>query len=79
MKDIVLKNELSTFEKNKRNLIRNHLGEYVLIKDDEILGTYQSFNEAANKGIMKFGTNPFLVKKIEKEESKLVISLISRK
>lgn len=41
-----------------------HLGEFVLIKDDDVLGFYPGLNEAFREGTSRFGLQPFLVKQI---------------
>lgn len=64
----VLSKELETFEKKKAELLQEHCGKYVLIKDTKIVGTYESEKDAINTGINYFGNSPFLVKKIEQVE-----------
>jgi hypothetical protein len=64
----VLKVELETFQKLKKDLIRDHNGKYALIKGDELIGVFESQKDAINTGISKFGSSPFLVKKIEEIE-----------
>ncbi|MDI6720829.1 MAG: hypothetical protein QMD85_00460, partial [Candidatus Aenigmarchaeota archaeon] len=70
---------LKTFEMNKRKLLRESRGKYVLIKNSDIIGTFEEFSEAANRGIAEFGNASFLVKKVEEKEQKMSISLLSLK
>ncbi len=63
-----LSEETEVYEKNKSNLLRDHSGKFVLIKDKEIIEVYESQNDAIKVGIDKFGNSPFLVKKIEEIE-----------
>jgi hypothetical protein len=76
MKSTVLKDELLTFKKNKNNLLREHSGKYVLISKTKIIGTFDSFNDAANEGFRAVGIRPFLVKELVEEEEKAVISSV---
>lgn len=62
--------ETETYQKNKEDLLRDNTGKFVLIKGDEIIGIYETRNDAIKIGIDKFGNSPFLVKKIsEVDES----------
>lgn len=65
-----LKKELETYAKHKAELLVENSGKYVLIKEEEIVGVYESQNDAINSGFEKFGNVPFLVKKIEQIEQK---------
>jgi hypothetical protein len=54
-------------------------GKFVLIKDDAIVGTFETFNDAVNRGYEEFGNVPFLVKEIVEIETpiELVSNLIA--
>jgi hypothetical protein len=56
--------ELATFEATKDRLLTEAGGHYVLIRGDEIVGTYESYNDAVDEGYRHFGNVPFLVKQI---------------
>ena len=60
----MLKKELSTYDANKKDLISKALGKYVLIKDDKIIGIYETSNDAIAEAYKMFGNVPFLVKEI---------------
>jgi len=60
----VLSEEMETYEKHKNELLREHRGEYVLVKGSEVVNTFESQKDAIKIGIEKFGNAPFLVKKI---------------
>ncbi len=49
-------------------------GKYVVIKGDHILGIFDEFETALDSGYDRCGLEPFLVKKIEKNESVLYFS-----
>ena len=57
--------ELEIFKKLKSELIQqNPSGGFVVIKDDEVLGVWQSRLDALKAGIEKYGDVPFLVRNI---------------
>jgi len=66
----ILKKEVDTFNKNKKELIKTKENKFVLIKETKIIGTYNSQKSAVVTGIKKFGNTPFLVKKISEKEEK---------
>ncbi len=49
-------------------------GKYVVIKNNEAAGIFDSFDDALDEGYKRFGLVPFLVKKLEKNESILYFS-----
>lgn len=59
-----LKQELETFKKSRNKLLAEAKGQYALIKEDKIIGTFSSFDDALAEGYKKFGNKPFLVKEI---------------
>ena len=38
----MLDREFQTFQKHKPNLVKNHAGKFVLIKEDEIIGIFEN-------------------------------------
>ena len=68
MSENILKKELELFDKKKDELVKENLGKYVLIKENRIIGLYDTEKDAIKVGIDKFGNVPFLVKKVEKIE-----------
>ncbi|MEK6846427.1 MAG: hypothetical protein AABY26_06725 [Nanoarchaeota archaeon] len=61
----LLRLELETYESKRAELIKESLGKFILIRGKEIIGTYDSQQDALKAGVEKFGNTPFLVKKIE--------------
>ena len=60
----VIRVDLEFFEKEKASLLASHAGKVVLIKDQKIVGIFDDFLQAYNKGIETFGVSPFLVRPI---------------
>lgn len=65
---IQLKQEIKTYNKLKKQLLAEAKGQFVLIKDDKLLGTYQNYNDALSEGYKRFGNKPFLIKQITEVE-----------
>ena len=64
----LLEKEILTYEQNKDELIGKSKGKYVLIKDDQVVGVFESQADAIREGYDRFGNVPFLVKQIVKFE-----------
>jgi len=63
-----LKQELETFESHKAELVGKAKGKYVLIKNTEIVDTFDTPIDAIKQGYKNFGNVPFLVKQIVEVE-----------
>ena len=70
MEKNVLGDELKTYEYHKANLLKSDRGKFVLIKENKIVGVYDTYDDAVKVGIDKFGNRPFLVKQILDVEPK---------
>lgn len=74
MNDSVLQKEIATYNRELPVLV-GKAGKFVLIKGDNIEGTFDSYEDALSIGYDKFGLEPFLVKRIAPTEQ---ISFFSR-
>jgi hypothetical protein len=60
----MLKKELQTYEANKSELIGKSKGKFALIKDDKVMGVFDTKIDAIRQGYERFGNVPFFVKQI---------------
>ncbi len=65
--------ELRAYEANRDALLRDFESEFVLIKGNEIAGTYVSKTDAVREGYKRFGNVPFLVKEIVQFEESIFL------
>lgn len=65
---MTLTKELATYESQKDSLLSKGEAKFVLIRDDEVGGLYDSETDAINEGYRRYGHVPFLVKKVERVE-----------
>ena len=61
--------EIEYFEENMDHLLKEHLGQYALIKGRTLVGTYSTSEEAYHQGIRAFKRQPFLIKHIVRKET----------
>ena len=59
-----LDQELATSDRERKRLLAEAPGKYVLIKGEEVIGTFESQNDAIDEGWRRFGRVPILTKKI---------------
>lgn len=64
----VLAEELKYFEDNKKNWLETYKGQFVLVEDKKLIGTFSTQEEAYKKGVGKFDNEPFLIKQVVEEE-----------
>lgn len=62
MLHIMLDRERKYFSKNKAELVASHLGKFVVIKGLELVGAFNTVEEAIGEGARRFGLEPFLVR-----------------
>lgn len=63
-----LERELQTYEEKKSELLSHSEGKYVLIKDTELVGVFDSYDDAIRQGYERLGNVAFLVKQVEEIE-----------
>ena len=59
-----LAKELGYFEEHRSELLGRAKGKFALIRDEELVDTFDSHADAIRAGYRKFGNEPFLVKQI---------------
>ena len=55
-------------------MLLKELGSYAIITGERLLGTHLTYEDALRVGYAEYGIRPFLVKRIEEEESLLVFT-----
>lgn len=63
-----LTQEYQTYKARREELLLKHEGKFVLIKGNQMIDLFTSYEDALKEGLKKFGNTPFLVKQIQREE-----------
>ena len=63
-----LEKEMATFDDHLPEFLMSSMGKFVLIKDTEVVGIYDSYQDAMTAGYKQFALVPFLVKKVAPSE-----------
>ena len=71
---MALEKELETYKNNLPELKGENEGRFVLIKGDQVIDVFSSYDDALKAGYTQFGLAPFLVKRIQAVEQAQFIS-----
>jgi hypothetical protein len=69
----VLDKELAFFNKHKGEWVKNHPDKFALVKDEALIGTFDTAETAVTEGAKRFGSTAFLVRKISQSEENVFI------
>ncbi len=59
-----LTKEIGVYKKMRKDLESKSMGKWVLIYDGNLIGTYDSFESAAENAVSKYGRGPFLIRQV---------------
>ena len=59
-----LTEEISAYESMQRTLEADHFGKWVVIHDKKLIGTFDSFESAAETAVERFGSGPYLIREV---------------
>jgi len=71
-----LATERKLFDKLRRDLEAKAKGQWVLIRDSELIGTFPSFEAAAGEAVRRFGRGPYLIREIGAADVTLPASVV---
>ena len=66
--DTPLEEERAFFDAHREQLLKEHPGKFALIKGHELIGAFDSDENAYTEGVERFGNSPFLVRRIEEQD-----------
>lgn len=71
-----LAEERKAFKHMREKLEASSNGKWALIHKSKLVGTYDTFDEAASDAVKKFGRGPFLIRQIGAPETVLPASVV---
>jgi hypothetical protein len=66
-----IQDEIQAYEAIEERLEAEHMGEWVLMRNRQVIGIFSSFETAAAEGLRQFGRTSYLVREIGAEPIKL--------
>ena len=73
-----LTKEIAAYERMRDYLETDHFGEWVVLHDEELIGTYESFEVAADDAVQRFGRGPYLIRQVGESPLTLPASVLYR-
>jgi len=73
----MLEKERKFFEQHRLEWMKNSPGQFVLVKSDELIGTFDTLQAALTEGARRFGTESFLVRQVEEAEQLVYIPALT--
>jgi hypothetical protein len=71
-----LQSEYDFYTKNKADLVQKYSGKFIVIKDEEIIGSFDTDSDAYKAGLLRFGIVPFFITRVLSEDEKGVIPVL---
>ncbi|MCI0485916.1 MAG: DUF5678 domain-containing protein [Blastocatellia bacterium] len=68
----MLEKERQVFSDKHAELISQHPGQFIVIKDEEIIGAFNTIDDALAEGARRFGLQPFLVRQVTESVSETI-------
>ena len=59
-----LRQEILAYDAMRSELESDHFGEWVVVHNREVAGTYETFEEAAEDAVQRFGRGPYLIRRV---------------
>ncbi len=63
-----LERELGYYTNHRDDLLQHYENQFVLIKEEELVGAFTTEAEAYQAGVQRFGNQPFLIKRVVRDE-----------
>ncbi len=60
----LLSMEIAAYERMRDVLEADHFGKWVVVHDEQLIGTYEDFQEAAVEAVERFGRGPYLIREV---------------
>lgn len=73
-----LTKEIAAYESMLEELESEHLGEWAVVRGEELIGTYESFELAADDAVQRFGRGPYLIREIGGRPTVIPASVLYR-
>ncbi len=75
----VLDREIAAFNAMRDELERDHLYEWVVFHDEQLINTYEDFQDAAAEAVRRFGRGPYLIRQVGAPPLTLPASVMYRR
>lgn len=78
MNNDLLKKDFAYYVQNHKEIVKKYLNKYIVIKNQEIIDSYDTFEEAAAESSKKYELGTFIIQKCSEDLSELTQVFHSR-
>jgi len=71
-----LTDEIHAYEAARSDLESKYLGRWVLMHDQQLIGAYDCFENAADNAVRRFGRGPYLIRQVGAQSVTLPVSVL---
>ena len=71
----LLSEEIAAYEKMRDLLETDYFGKWVIVRDGQLAGAYDDFQEVAADAVRRFGRRPYLIRQVGASPKRLPSSL----
>jgi hypothetical protein len=64
MEPAKLDREIDAFNQMKADLEQHHMHQFVVIKDSDLIGAFDTLDAAAGEAVRRFGRGPYLIRQV---------------
>lgn len=73
----MLETERQFYSENLASWLTQYPGKYALVKGRELIGTFDTNEEALAEGARRFGLEPFLVRRVQEKQEDVSIPALT--
>jgi hypothetical protein len=71
-----VQDDIAVFNAMRRDLETRHVGKWILIHNRELIGVFETFDQAANEAVTRFGRGPYLIRQVGASQASLPASVL---
>ena len=60
----LLSEEIAAYDRMRDILETDHFGKWVVVRDGQLAGAYEDFQDAAAAAVRRFGRGPYLIRRV---------------
>jgi len=73
---MAIQDEIDAFNRIRTKLEADHMGKWVLVREAALVGTYETFDQAAADAVRRFGSGPYLIRQVGAPPITLPVSVM---
>jgi hypothetical protein len=75
---MALEKEICAFEERQKELEQYHMGKWVVFREGDLIGAFDTLDNAAAEAVRRFGRGPYLIRQVGAPPMALPASVLYR-